>query len=321
MRTRRRREAARRGLAAERPSCPRWSHVGRSSHELARVANTSCSFLLRRAMGNFLDTPITEKETEVGEDASALRAECDAGWRAQMEDDHIQMLGERRAAQRITIRRLRRARRRHGRALLGAPLPQHLTDALDAGDPARPRRLDGKANGIRVVADGARQRAAAPAGRGVGAGPRADPVQALSRRRRSSAPTRRFARGPRARRRRRAARTTTSRTTRRRRRDRGGGVARQFNRVNGDLAVSRALGDRQAPRPSPPTAKPSPPSRRCLAAAAPALARARPRPSIAPAQLAAPAGGLRRRPRAPPGLNPAHHRDGSLTLHLLRVRR
>lgn len=44
-------------------------------------------------MGNFLDTPITDKETEVGADEklqyglSAMQ-----GWRAQMEDDHVQLL-------------------------------------------------------------------------------------------------------------------------------------------------------------------------------------------------------------------------------------
>lgn len=46
-------------------------------------------------MGNFLDTPITEKETEVGEDpAKGLKFGISAmqGWRAQMEDDHVQIL-------------------------------------------------------------------------------------------------------------------------------------------------------------------------------------------------------------------------------------
>ena len=46
-------------------------------------------------MGNFLDTPITEKETEVGEDAAkGLKYGISAmqGWRAQMEDDHVQLL-------------------------------------------------------------------------------------------------------------------------------------------------------------------------------------------------------------------------------------
>lgn len=47
----------------------------------------------RVAMGNFLDTPITEKKTEIGADGklqyglSAMQ-----GWRAQMEDDHVQLL-------------------------------------------------------------------------------------------------------------------------------------------------------------------------------------------------------------------------------------
>ncbi len=47
-------------------------------------------------MGNFLDTPITEKETEVGaEDSVGLSYGLSAmqGWRAQMEDDHVQILG------------------------------------------------------------------------------------------------------------------------------------------------------------------------------------------------------------------------------------
>ena len=46
-------------------------------------------------MGNFLDTPITDKETEVGEDASvglSYGLSAMQGWRAQMEDDHVQLL-------------------------------------------------------------------------------------------------------------------------------------------------------------------------------------------------------------------------------------
>ena len=46
-------------------------------------------------MGNFLDTPITEKETEVDESASVQLAyglSAMQGWRAQMEDDHLQIL-------------------------------------------------------------------------------------------------------------------------------------------------------------------------------------------------------------------------------------
>jgi len=46
-------------------------------------------------MGNFLDTPITEKETEVGSDAKtnlSYGLSAMQGWRAQMEDDHVQQL-------------------------------------------------------------------------------------------------------------------------------------------------------------------------------------------------------------------------------------
>ena len=46
-------------------------------------------------MGNFLDTPITEKETDIGEDAEknlSYGLSAMQGWRAQMEDDHVQML-------------------------------------------------------------------------------------------------------------------------------------------------------------------------------------------------------------------------------------
>ena len=46
-------------------------------------------------MGNFLDSPITTKETEVGEDptkAMSYGLSAMQGWRAQMEDDHVQLL-------------------------------------------------------------------------------------------------------------------------------------------------------------------------------------------------------------------------------------
>ena len=45
-------------------------------------------------MGNFLDTPITDKETEVGENTNGMSYGLSAmqGWRASMEDDHVQML-------------------------------------------------------------------------------------------------------------------------------------------------------------------------------------------------------------------------------------
>ena len=44
-------------------------------------------------MGNFLDTPITEKETEVGSDKKmSYGLSAMQGWRAQMEDDHVQLL-------------------------------------------------------------------------------------------------------------------------------------------------------------------------------------------------------------------------------------
>mmetsp|Transcript_24699 Transcript_24699/g.40958 ORF Transcript_24699/g.40958 Transcript_24699/m.40958 type:complete len:339 (+) Transcript_24699:97-1113(+) len=47
-------------------------------------------------MGNFLDTPITEKESSIGEDARtglSYGVSAMQGWRAQMEDDHVHMLG------------------------------------------------------------------------------------------------------------------------------------------------------------------------------------------------------------------------------------
>jgi len=46
-------------------------------------------------MGNFLDTPITDKETEVGEDESkgfCYGLSSMQGWRSHMEDDHVQLL-------------------------------------------------------------------------------------------------------------------------------------------------------------------------------------------------------------------------------------
>lgn len=46
-------------------------------------------------MGNFLDTPITEKESSVGEDARlglTFGVSAMQGWRAQMEDDHVHVL-------------------------------------------------------------------------------------------------------------------------------------------------------------------------------------------------------------------------------------
>ena len=44
-------------------------------------------------MGNFLDTPITEKETAVDRDGKvAYGLSAMQGWRAQMEDDHVQLL-------------------------------------------------------------------------------------------------------------------------------------------------------------------------------------------------------------------------------------
>lgn len=47
-------------------------------------------------MGNFLDTPITEKETSVEEDQQtglSYGVSAMQGWRAQMEDDHLHVLG------------------------------------------------------------------------------------------------------------------------------------------------------------------------------------------------------------------------------------
>jgi hypothetical protein len=45
-------------------------------------------------MGNFLDTPIVDKETEVGGDAEknlSFGVSAMQGWRAQMEDDHLHL--------------------------------------------------------------------------------------------------------------------------------------------------------------------------------------------------------------------------------------
>ena len=47
-------------------------------------------------MGNFLDTPITEKETSVDESSTlglSYGLSAMQGWRASMEDDHVQLLG------------------------------------------------------------------------------------------------------------------------------------------------------------------------------------------------------------------------------------
>jgi hypothetical protein len=46
-------------------------------------------------MGNFLDTPKTDKETQVGQDDKKCLSyglSAMQGWRAQMEDDHVQEL-------------------------------------------------------------------------------------------------------------------------------------------------------------------------------------------------------------------------------------
>jgi len=44
-------------------------------------------------MGNFLDTPVTDKETAVDQDGKvAYGLSAMQGWRAQMEDDHVQLL-------------------------------------------------------------------------------------------------------------------------------------------------------------------------------------------------------------------------------------
>ena len=55
---------------------------------------SACWHGLPCRMGNFLDTPITEKETEVGQNSRlAYGLSAMQGWRAQMEDDHVQLLG------------------------------------------------------------------------------------------------------------------------------------------------------------------------------------------------------------------------------------
>ena len=44
-------------------------------------------------MGNFLDHPKTDKETEVGTDHKlSYGLSAMQGWRANMEDDHVQLL-------------------------------------------------------------------------------------------------------------------------------------------------------------------------------------------------------------------------------------
>jgi serine/threonine protein phosphatase PrpC len=46
-------------------------------------------------MGNFLDTPITDKDTEIGEDEGkgmCYGLSAMQGWRSHMEDDHVQLL-------------------------------------------------------------------------------------------------------------------------------------------------------------------------------------------------------------------------------------
>ena len=65
----------------------------RQPHQRARTSGSSASTALR-GMGNFLDTPITEKETEVGEGLGmSYGLSAMQGWRAQMEDDHLQAFG------------------------------------------------------------------------------------------------------------------------------------------------------------------------------------------------------------------------------------
>ena len=70
------------------------TYVSASRGRACRAGQTSPqAWRSSRAMGNFLDTPITEKKTEIGADGklqyglSAMQ-----GWRAQMEDDHVQLL-------------------------------------------------------------------------------------------------------------------------------------------------------------------------------------------------------------------------------------
>ena len=67
-------------------------------------------------MGNFLDTPITDKETEIGEDAGvnlSYGLSAMQGWRAQMEDDHVQMLRLPAPVSRFFIARLSHSSHRH----------------------------------------------------------------------------------------------------------------------------------------------------------------------------------------------------------------
>ena len=57
-------------------------------------------------MGNFLDTPITEKETEVGEDQSkgfCYGLSAMQGWRSHMEDDHVQLLTARTQLSKVLV--------------------------------------------------------------------------------------------------------------------------------------------------------------------------------------------------------------------------
>ena len=87
-------------------------------------------------MGNFLDTPITEKETEVGEDGKcSYGLSAMQGWRAQMEDDHIQMLSVSDALPNVSLFGVFDG---HGGDMVAhysaRHFPKHLTDALDAGD-------------------------------------------------------------------------------------------------------------------------------------------------------------------------------------------
>ena len=301
-------------------------------------------------MGNFLDTPITEKETEVGEDGkcsyglSAMQVtgcHCHChhqlhltspipplqGWRAQMEDDHIQMLSVSDALPNVSLFGVFDG---HGGDMVAhysaRHFPKHLTDALDAGD-LKPdlAGFDGKAKAafesslmaldnelqhLQDVASGQDQSGSTS-------------VQCLI------SPTSIV-----------CANTGDSRAVLARGGDavplshdhkpynpeekariEAAGSHVKFNRVNGDLAVSRALGDFVYKRCETVAA-----DRQAVTAfpevrltAVPALARARTRTTdcfgaARRARRRAPASP----PRAPPpGLNPARHRDGSLMLHLL----
>ena len=279
-------------------------------------------------MGNFLDTPITEKETEVGEDGKcSYGLSAMQGWRAQMEDDHIQMLSVSDALPNVSLFGVFDG---HGGDMVAhysaRHFPKHLTDALDAGD-LKPdlAGFDGKAKAafesslmaldnelqhLQDVASGQDQSGSTS-------------VQCLI------SPTSIV-----------CANTGDSRAVLARGGDavplshdhkpynpeekariEAAGSHVKFNRVNGDLAVSRALGDfvykrcetvaadRQAV-----TAFPE-----VRLAAAPALARARPRTADC---FGAARRARRRAPASapcapPPGLNPAlTTRDGSLMLHL-----